>query len=260
MAQIRQLLLLITLGLAGQLKAQVQHITPDKEVYAPVPVKVEPGREAGLPPSDAIVLFDGKDMSAWQTVSDGSSPGWPVKRGIVTVDKKVGTIRTRREFLDYQLHLEWLIPADIQGDSQSRGNSGVIVASTGPGDNGYEVQILDSYNNPTYVNGQAGAVYKQYIPLVNPSRRPGQWQTYDLVWIAPRFKEDGSLESAGRVTVLFNGILVQHDVALSGPTAFWPDPPGYHPHGPSAIKLQAHGDPSKPVSFRNIWVRDLQIR
>lgn len=242
-----------------KLQAQTQTITPDKEVFKPVPEKVQPAVNFRLPPSDAIVLFDGKDLSQWETVKDSTAPLWPVADSIVTVNKSNGTIRTKRKFLDYQLHLEWRVPVNVTGKDQARGNSGVILASTGPNDNGYEVQILDSYNNPTYVNGQAGAVYKQYIPLVNPCLPAGQWQTYDIIWIAPRFSDDGKLKSPARVTVLFNGILVQYDVPLSGPTAYWPDPPGYHAHGAGAIKLQAHGDPSEPISFRNIWVRDINL-
>lgn len=250
------LLLFVSMGAAGQTQA----VTPDKEVYEPVPKKVQPAATPGGAPSDAIILFDGKDLSAWEAVKDSAAASWPVADGIVTVDKKVGTIRTRRQFLDYQLHLEWRVPRDITGQGQARGNSGVFLASTGPNDNGYEVQILDSYDNTTYTNGQAGAIYRQYIPLVNPSRPPGEWQTYDIVWVAPRFTSDGRLISPGRVTLFYNGILVQHDVPLVGPTAYWPDPPGYHAHGPSSIKLQAHGDPSKPISFRNIWVRELNIQ
>jgi hypothetical protein len=244
----------------AQVFAQTQARTPDQEVYTPVPAKVRPGAGAGQPPSDAVILFDGKSLSEWERVKDGGEPLWPVGDGVMTVNKKEGTIRTKRKFLDYQLHLEWRVPLDIKGDSQARGNSGVIMASTGPNDNGYELQILDSYDNSTYTNGQAGAIYRQYIPLVNPCLQPGQWQTYDIIWIAPRFTADGRLVSPARATVLFNGILVQHDVALSGPTATWPDPPGYRVHGASAIKLQAHGDPSAPISFRNIWLRELVIQ
>lgn len=242
------------------LQAQEQKITPDKEVYKPIPKKVHPSTELSLPPSDAVILFNGKDLSEWETVKDSTNPQWPVTDGVVTVDKQNGTIRTKRKFLDYQLHVEWRVPVGVNGEGQSRGNSGIILASTGPNDNGYEVQILDSYDNPTYVNGQAGAVYKQYIPLVNPSLPEGEWQRYDIVWIAPRFTPKGKLKSPARVTVLFNGILVLYNVVLSGPTAYWPDPKGYRAHGPGAIKLQAHGDPSEPVSFRNIWIREINLQ
>jgi hypothetical protein len=182
-----------------------------------------------------------------------------VANGVMTVNKPTGNIETKRSFLDYQLHIEWRIPENITGTDQARGNSGVFLASTGPGDAGYELQILDSYNNKTYVNGQAGSIYKQYIPLVNASRKPGEWQMYDIVWNAPRFNVNGSLKAPAVATVFHNGVLIQNRVELYGETVFI-GKPAYKKHGASPIKLQAHGDPSEPISFRNIWIRRLDPR
>lgn len=255
----RILLALIVVCVAHSTHAQQrQQLTPEKEVWSPQPVEIEPGKKAGDVPSDAIVLFDGKNLDEWVVVKDSTlHNGWTVANGKMTVDKKTGTIRTKRRFLDYQLHIEWRIPADIRGEGQSRGNSGVILASTGGGDNGYELQVLDSYHKKTYINGQAGAVYNQYAPMVNASRRPGEWQSYDIIWTAPRFKDDSSLQSPAIVTAFHNGILIQYNVALRGPTAYYPDGPQYRAHGATSIKLQAHGDRSKPISYRNIWIRPL---
>lgn len=227
------------------------------EVWSPEPPVVAPAAQCGAPPSDAIVLFDGRDLNAWVSAADHRSPpGWVVHDGIVTVAKRAGNIETRRAFRDYQLHLEYRIPAGITGSGQARGNSGLFLASTGPGDRGYELQILDSYRNRTYVNGMAGSVYKQYAPLVNACRPPGQWQSYDVVWTAPRFGPDGALAAPARLTAFQNGLLIQDDVALRGETRYIGEP-FYRAHGPEPIKLQAHGDASAPISFRNIWVREL---
>jgi hypothetical protein len=228
----------------------------DTEVWSPEPKVITPGARDGLPPSDAVVLFDGRNLDQWVSVKDGSPARWTVSDGILTVNKQGGNIETKQRFEDYQLHLEWRIPPGITGSGQARGNSGLFLASTGPGDDGYELQILDSYDNKTYVNGQAASIYKQYPPLVNAMRKPGEWQTYDVIWTAPRFKPDGSLESPAYVTAFHNGVLVQNHVALKGPTLYIGQPK-YAPHGASPIKLQAHGDPSAPISFRNIWVRPL---
>ena len=174
----------------------------------------------------------------------------------ITVNKDVGNIETKRTFRNYQLHIEWKIPENITGTGQARGNSGVFLAPTGPGDAGYELQILDSYNNKTYVNGQTGSIYKQGIPLVNPTRKPGEWQTYDVVWTAPIFDADGSLKAPAYITVFFNGVLVQNHFELKGETRYI-DQPFYKKYDTAPIKLQAHGDHSEPISFRNIWVREL---
>ncbi|HEX2780158.1 MAG TPA: DUF1080 domain-containing protein, partial [Gemmatimonadaceae bacterium] len=226
------------------------------EVWSPVPRIVTPGTTNDAPPSDAVVLFDGTNLDQWVSSRDKSPAGWQVANGVVTVVKVAGNIETKRSFTDYQLHLEWRIPPGITGTGQARGNSGVFLATTGNGDQGYELQIVDSYENTTYVNGQAASLYKQSPPLVNAMRRPGEWQTYDVVWNAPRFNVDGSLRTPAYVTVFHNGVLVQNHVELKGVTLYIGQP-YYKAHGPSPIRLQAHGDPSEPISFRNIWLREL---
>ncbi len=225
------------------------------EVWSPEPAVVTPGPFVGAPPpSDAVVLFDGSSLDGWVRAGTDRPATWTVDGETMTVDKKGGNIETRRRFTDYQLHLEYQIPADIRGSGQGRGNSGVFLASTGGGDAGYELQILDSYHNKTYVNGMAGSLYKQSVPLANPCRPPGQWQSYDVVWTAPRFGPDGAVRSPAVATVLFNGVLVDDHFPLAGPTAYV-GRPAYRPHGAEPIKLQAHGDGSAPLRFRNIWVR-----
>jgi hypothetical protein len=246
---------LMILALAA---AFAQQLRPeDTEQWTPEPRVVTPGPAAAAPPpSDAIVLLGTSGLREWMS-ADGMSPArWDVKDGVMTVRKGTGNIRTRRSFGSYQLHLEWRIPPGITGEGQGRGNSGLFLASTGPGDAGYELQILDSYRNKTYSNGQAGSVYKQFAPLVNAMRPPGEWQSYDLVWTAPRFDKDGSLKSPARLTAFHNGVLILDGVELSGETV-WQGRPKYSPHGTMPIKLQDHGDPSQPISFRNIWLREL---
>jgi hypothetical protein len=227
------------------------------EVWEPVPKIVTPGKTFADAPSDAIILFDGKNLDQWRSVRDTTAPaGWSVADGIITVGKTSGNIETKQSFTDYQLHIEYRIPSNITGSDQARGNSGVFLASIGPGDDGYELQVLDSYNNTTYVNGQAGSIYKQSIPLANACRKPGEWQAYDIIWTAPRFSDDASLKSPARVTVFHNGVLVQNNFELKGGTRYIGQP-FYKKHGASPIKLQAHGDKSEPLSYRNIWVRPL---
>jgi hypothetical protein len=230
----------------------------DTEVWEPVPKVVTPGATDAAPPSDAIVLFDGKNEDEWVSAQDKSPAKWTVADGILTVSKAPGTgnIETRRSFKNYQLHIEWRIPENITGSDQARGNSGVFLASTGPGDAGYELQVLDSYNNKTYVNGQAASIYKQSAPLVNPNRKPGEWQSYDVVWTAPLFNDDGSVKTPAYVTVFFNGVLVQNHFELKGQTLYI-GKPFYKKYDSAPIKLQAHGDKSEPISFRNIWVREI---
>ncbi|HEX5460523.1 MAG TPA: DUF1080 domain-containing protein [Steroidobacteraceae bacterium] len=230
----------------------------DTEVWTPVPPVVTPGATVGAAPSDAIILFDGKNLNEWVSAQDHTPARWFVRGEDMVVNKApgVGNIETRRKFRDYQLHIEWRIPADITGSGQGRGNSGVFLASTGPEDDGYELQVVDSYENGTYVNGMAGSLYKQSIPLANAARRPGQWQSYDVVWTAPRFNSDGSLKSPAYATVFWNGVLVDDHFELKGQTLYR-GKPFYKAFDGAPIKLQAHGDPSEPISFRNIWVREL---
>lgn len=230
----------------------------DTEVWAPEVPVVTPGSATMVaPPSDAVVLFDGKDLREWVATKDKSPAKWTVADGVLTVRKGTGNIETRRKFRNYQLHLEWRIPANITGEGQARGNSGVFLASTGEGDAGYELQIMDSFRNKTYANGQAGSIYKQFAPLANPVRAPGEWQSYDVLWTAPVFAADGSLTSPAYVTALLNGVLVQDHVALKGETVYI-GAPRYTAHQSASIKLQDHGDPSAPISFRSIWLRELK--
>jgi hypothetical protein len=230
----------------------------DTEVWEPVPTVITPGKVNTDAPSDAIILFNGKSLDQWVSVKDSTKPAtWKVSGNTFAVDKTGGNIQTKRSFTNYQLHIEWQVPKSITGTGQARGNSGLFLASTGPGDDGYELQILDNYNNKTYVNGQAASIYKQTPPLANANKKPGEWQTYDVIWTAPHFNADGSLLSPARVTVLFNGILVQNNTELQGPTKYIGKASYEKPHGACPIKLQAHGDKSEPLSFRNIWIREL---
>jgi hypothetical protein len=227
------------------------------EVYEPVPPKVQPGKTNNDAPSDAIILFGGKDLNEWVSVKDSTKPAlWTVKKNLFTVNKGTGDIRTKRKFTDYQLHIEWRIPANITGSGQARGNSGIFLAAPGGDNEGYEIQVLDCYENTTYVNGQTASMYKQGIPLANACKKPGEWQTYDIVWTAPRFNEDGTLKTPARVTAIHNGVLVQNNFEVKGVTAYR-GKPFYKKHGAAPIKLQDHGDPSEPISYRNIWVREL---
>jgi Domain of Unknown Function (DUF1080) len=230
----------------------------DTEVWEPVPKVVAPGSTMAAPPADAIVLFDGKNLDAWVTANKERSPArWVVADGVMTVDKKTGNIETKRSFRNYQLHLEYRVPENVTSfTGQSRGNSGLFLASTGPGDAGYELQILDSYDNKTYANGQAASIYKQSIPLANACKKPGEWQSYDVVWTAPVFNADGTLNTPAYVTAFHNGVLVQNNFALKGETVYI-GAPQYKKFDSAPIKLQSHGDPSPPLSFRNIWVREL---
>jgi hypothetical protein len=202
--------------------------------------------DPGPPPADAIVLFGGTNLSQWRSEQGGREAAWEVKDGVATVNG-AGNIATKQPFGDCQLHIEWATPAVVSGRGQGRGNSGVIFQGR------YEVQILDSYQNSTYFNGQAGALYNTYAPLVNVSRKPGEWQSYDIIFHAPRFSENGELSKAGTLTVLQNGVLVQDHVEIKGSTVF--SPPRYQPHPlKQSLVLQDHGN---PVQFRNIWIREL---
>lgn len=227
------------------------------EYYSPVPKVITPGNTAGEAPSDAIILFDGKNLDQWVATRDSNAAAkWTLADNAMTVNKSAGDIQTKRLFTDFQLHIEYLIPSNITGTGQARGNSGIFLASFPWGAGGYELQVLDNYNNSTYVNGQAGSMYKQTPPLVNACRKPGEWQAYDVVWTAPRFNDDGTVKSPARVTVLHNGVLVQNNTELKGDTPYIGQP-SYKKHGPAPIKLQAHGDKSEPISYRNIWLREL---
>jgi hypothetical protein len=253
---LKNIILTTAIGLASTaLFAQTK--PEETEYYEPVPPIITPGINFAAPPSDAIILFGGKDLSQWSSNDDSTKPaGWIVGDGLFTVDKKSGDIRTKARFTDYQLHLEYRIPENITGSGQARGNSGIFLAALPWGAGGYEIQVLDNYNNTTYVNGQVGSMYKQSVPLANASRKPGEWQTYDIIWTAPRFNDHGILVSPARVTAFHNGVLVQNNVTLLGDTPYIGQP-AYRKHGASPIKLQAHGDPSAPISFRNIWLRNL---
>lgn len=241
--------LIIVIGVMMSIHAQAQErptIEPKlTEVWDPVPAKVTPG-DSNKPPSDAIVLFDGKDLNEWTNASGGNAE-WIVEDGAMTVKPRTGIIKTKQKFGDFQLHIEWRTPSEVKGEGQGRGNSGIFMMGK------YELQVLDSYESVTYSNGQAGSMYKQSIPLVNACKGPGEWQTYDVIFMAPVFTEKGSLKSPARITVLHNGILVQNGFELRGPTEY-NRIPLYSTHGKESLELQDHGN---PVSYRNIWVREL---
>jgi len=209
----------------------------------PEPAVVTPGKTNADPPSDAIVLFDGKDLSKWH-----NGEKWEIKDGYAVVQK--ANIVTKDSFgPDYQLHVEFATPEKVTGSGQGRGNSGVYLA------NRYEVQVLDSYENKTYFDGQCASIYKQTPPMVNACRKPGEWQTYDIIFNSPRFNEDGSLAKPGYVTVIHNGVVVQNHFELQGGT-FYDRPPSYSKHPEKQpIQLQNHGN---PVRYRNIWIREIK--
>jgi hypothetical protein len=211
------------------------------------PSIVTPGKNSSDPPSDAIVLFNGQNLSRWQS-ADSSAAKWKVIDGYAEVAPGTGDIQTREKFGDVQLHIEWATPVVPKGEGQERGNSGVFLMGQ------YEVQVLDSYENKTYYHGQAGSVYKQYAPLVNASRKPGEWQTYDIIFHAPKFDEQGKVIDRARVTVVHNGVLIQNNVEIYGIT--YNDRPAlYIAHPPELpLRLQNHGN---PVRYRNIWIRRL---
>ncbi len=222
---------------------------PVHSMDRPRPPVVDPGpaRPPVAPPSDAMVLFDGKDLSAWQS-EDGTAAKWTVRDGYMEVAPGSGAITTRRGFGDVQLHVEWATPVPPSGEGQERGNSGVFLMSH------YEIQVLDSYNNPTYADGQAAAVYGQTPPLANASRPPGAWQAYDIVFHRPRFGSDGGVRDSARVTVLHNGVLVQDNTVITGWTVHGRRA-HYEPHADKLpLVLQDHGN---LVRYRDIWVREL---
>lgn len=240
--------LFICLSTGFSLLAQNNELPPEAtEVWEPEPRVVTPGTSPSEAPSDAIVLFDGQNTSAWESVQNGGPIGWKIEDGCMTVVKGTGGIKTKEAFGDIQLHIEWRTPAVVEGNGQGRGNSGIFFQSQ------YELQVLDNYRNRTYSNGQAGSLYKQAIPLVNACRPPGEWQTYDVIFLAPKFNEDGHVVRPATFTVLHNGVLVQNMTALIGPTLYI-GVPSYEAHGDLPIMLQDHGN---PVSYRNIWLRKL---
>lgn len=243
--RIAVLVALLCVSLVGWTVSDQMSRAEVTELWTPVPAVVTPGTGSGAP-SDAIVLFDGTGFDAWRT-ADGEAPAWQLIQGAMEVVGGAGNIYTRADFEDVQLHIEWATPVKVESESQGRGNSGVFFMDR------YEVQVLDSHNNPTYSNGQAASVYKQHIPLVNASRGPGEWQSYDIIFTAPRFNRQGRVASPAYITVLHNGVLVQNHVALQGPTEFI-GKPNYEAHGPAPIRLQDH---SNPVRYRNIWIREL---
>lgn len=216
------------------------------EVWEPQPRVVTPG-EGTKPPSDAAILFDGANLDAFKNYKDGGKAPWDVADGAMTVKPKSGDIVTKAEFGDFQLHLEFRTPVVVKGEGQGRGNSGIFLQDR------YEIQVLDNYENKTYANGQLGAIYKQTIPLANPARKPGEWQTYDIIFTAPRFNNDGILTAPARITALINGVLIQLNTEIKGSTEYI-GLPSYKAHFKGPIRLQDHGD---LVSFRNIWVREL---
>ena len=233
----------LCVGLSG---LNAQNMPPQApEVWEPQPPIVTPG-ELTAPPSDAIVLFDGSDFDEWEHL-DGSPVKWKLEYGAMVVVDGAGDIRTKRNFEDVQLHLEFRTPAEVVGEGQGRGNSGVFLQST------YEVQVLDNYDNKTYANGQVGSIYKQTIPLANPSRPPGEWQTYDIIYTAPEFNDDGIKVRSAYVTVLLNGVLVQNHTEIRGTTPYIGLPKN-PPHGALPLRLQDHDN---PTAFRNIWIREL---
>ncbi|WP_297088286.1 DUF1080 domain-containing protein [uncultured Draconibacterium sp.] len=213
----------------------------------PIPV-VKPGKTLMSAPSDAIVLFDGTDLNKEWTDMEGSEVKWIATNGTVTIPKDGGDIKTKRVFEDFQLHVEWKSPKEVIDSGMRRGNSGIFLQGV------YELQILDSYDNPTYVNGQAGSIYKQHAPLVNVCKEPGEWQVFDIIYTAPRFKGRNYF-TPPYVTVLQNGVLILNNVAIKGPTLYIGIPEfKVEPHGAGPIVLQDHWF---PVSFRNIWIREL---
>ncbi len=224
--------------------------TPEKtELYKPVPPTINSTGNNGIP-SDAIILFDGSSLNEWISSKDSTAADWYLnKNGSMTVKDKVGDIQTKQNFGSIQLHIEWKSPEEIRMDGQNRGNSGVFLSGL------YEVQILDNNDNDTYVNGQVGAIYKQHIPLAKVSMPSGEWNTYDIIYHAPEFNDQGQKTRSGTMTVIHNGVLIQDHVEIKGTTPYigWPKNP---PHDKGPLMLQDHGDDSR-VSYRNIWVREL---
>ncbi|HEY9048815.1 MAG TPA: DUF1080 domain-containing protein [Ohtaekwangia sp.] len=242
-------LALLGAGTLAQAQDQPNKKTPESsEIWEPQPRIITAAEKVGDAPSDATVLFDGKSFDNWVCI-DGTAPKWTLKDGAMTVVAGAKDIKTKKEFGDFQLHVEWRSPAEVDPKqvSQGRGNSGIFLQER------YEVQVLDNYNNKTYANGQASSIYKQHIPLVNACRKPGEWQVYDIFFTAPRFNAEGRIISQAYVTVVHNGVLTLNHVAIWGPTEYI-GLPVYKAYEKGPIRLQDHGN---AVSYRNIWIRDL---
>jgi hypothetical protein len=248
----KSFLLLLLLSTACFIKVNGQtdnKKTPESsEIWEPQPRIITPGDKPTDAPSDALILFDGKNFDQWVSV-DGGAPKWTIKDGAFTVTAGSKDIKTKKEFGSFQLHIEWRTPSEVnpKQTGQGRGNSGIFLQER------YEVQVLDNYENKTYANGQASSIYKQHIPLVNACKKPGEWQTYDIVFTAPRFNKEGRIIEPAYVTVMHNGALTLNHVALWGPTEYIGFPV-YKPYETGSIRLQDHGN---PVSYRNIWVREI---
>lgn len=240
------LLLILGLACSSLSSAQTKFQPQDTEFYEPKSRVVH--ASAHKAPSDAIVLFDGKDLKQWVSAKNQNSAApWTIKDGVLTVKPGAGDIQTIQNFEDFQFHLEWKSPEVIKGEGQGRGNSGVFLQGK------YEIQVLDNHNNSTYVNGQAGSIYKQRQPLVSVRPADGEWHSYDILYTAPRFNADGILIKKATVTLLHNGVLAQYNTQIEGTTEYI-GLPQVIPHGAGPIILQDHGD---LVNFRNIWIRPL---
>jgi hypothetical protein len=218
------------------------------DMSRPVPKAVGVPDNCGEPPSNAIVLFDGENLDAFVSGKDGGAAGWKVEKGYMEVVPDSGAIRTKQEFGSCQLHVEWASPDAVSGTGQGRGNSGIFLMGR------YEIQVLDCFENTSYADGMTGAVYGQSPPLFNACKKPGQWQSYDIVFTRPRFGEDGSVISPARVTILLNGVVVQANTEITGATAHKREAV-YRKHADKlSLSLQDHGN---PVRFRNIWIVEL---
>ncbi|MCX8473765.1 MAG: DUF1080 domain-containing protein [Sediminibacterium sp.] len=240
----------------GQKKINIDSLVKEAsktEEWNPVPEKITPGTNCGGAPQDAIILFDGKNLDNFES-KDHSNAKWKLNSdGSMTVVKGSGDIQTKQPFGSAQIHIEWMTPKEIAGSGQTRANSGIYLMSN------YELQVLDSYNNPTYSNGQAGSIYKQHIPLVNACQPPGEWQSYDIVFMRPVFSAKGYVLRPATITVFQNGILILNNVTIHGHTE-WIGAPKYTQHADKLpLLLQEHGlDGGNPLSFRNIWIRNLE--
>lgn len=246
------LMVIVRVGPSSSAASEEEQQWKEHDRSRPQPTVITPGESStqerpGRPPSDAIVLFDGKELSEWQAI-DGGPAKWKVEDGHFEIVPGTGNIKTKQSFGDGQLHVEWAAPSPPHGQDQDRGNSGVFLMSL------YEIQVLDSYQSKTYADGQAAAIYGQYPPLVNACRPPGQWQTYDIIFHGPRFDKDGKVVRPALATVVHNGVLVQDHVALMGPTEHMKRPPYHVTPDKLPLMLQDH---HHPVRYRNIWIRGI---